>query len=160
MFEKNKIKKIISLMNSLSDEELEEVFAELGVEEIDEGEDLSQENTTPENEQFEAETNLKTSVKDEADAPASDEISEEGEFKDTEEPCEESSKETPDKVAELESMLNSLRETVEALVARLDAAEENKDEKEPFGLEDGGDGTQTNDGKSDVQKAIQKHWNF
>ena len=65
-----------------------------------------------------------------------------------------------DKYQALQSQIDSLKEVIAGLTARLEADQENKEEEtEPFGIGMQSTGKET-DNKSDVQKAREKYWAF
>ena len=183
--EQSKVAKLLELFNSLSDEELEEFLNEADLDgdgDVDENDtEAEQETVEGANEQTPEQTVEQTTEQEmpeqeetpeqEVEEPVTEETAEEA-------PMEETTQEAPqepeiepetepkqedigtDKFQALQSQIDTLKETIEGLVARIEADQENKEEEqEPFGIGMQNTGKET-DNKSDVQKAKEKYLAF
>ena len=188
LFEKkSKVAKALELFNSFTDEELEEFLSSADLDndgDVDE-EDAPVEETAEETveepteelteEPIEVEEGVAEEPTAEGEEPTAEPVEETEEAPtETEMPVEETPTEEPvedapveetkdigtDKYQALQSQIDSLKEVIAGLTARLEADQENKEpETEPFGIGMQSVGKET-DEKSDVQKAKEKYWAF
>lgn len=173
--QKSKVDEALELFNSLTDEELEEFLNKADLDgdgDVDE-EDAQTEEVEGATENTEDATTEETTEEtvEETVEPTEQEAVEEAEsteemVEETEEAPQEPETEPKqedigtDKYQALQSQIDSLKETIEGLVARIEADQENKEEEqEPFGIGMQDTGKETNE-KSDVQKAKEKYWAF
>ena len=170
--QKSKVDEALELFNSLTDEELEEFLnkADLDGDGDVDAEDVETEETTETVEETTEEATEEETTEETVE-PTEEETVEEAEpteemVEETEEAPQEPETEPKqedigtDKYQALQSQIDSLKETIEGLVARIEADQENKEEEqEPFGIGMQNTGKET-DNKSDVQKAKEKYWAF
>jgi hypothetical protein len=184
---KSKVDEALELFNSLSDEELEEFLSKADLDgdgDVDEEdaeettEETTEEGTMEETTEPTEETTEENSeeptaepVEETEEAPTDAEPGEtepsEAEEMPTEEaptedaPVEEKTEDIgADKYQALQSQIESLKEAIAGLTARIEADQENKEpETEPFGIGMQNTGKETDD-KSDVQRAKEKYWAF
>ena len=168
MFGKSKLKKIIAMLNGLSDEELDELIsvaedAKDGDEEVEEkteevekteeitGTDEGAEEIETEVDE-ETETEVETETADEAEA---DEVEE------TEEEAEESAEVHQEVDGEILSSIKAMKETIEALTARIEAMEKSESDERhdfEFGLE--GKDEVTEESRDSLEEIKKKYWNI
>lgn len=169
MFGKGRLKKIIAMLNDLTDEELDELIAV--------AEDAKDGDSEEEIEKDKVETETETEVKEpdgdeekveekaeveeetetEEEIPEAEEIPEEE--TEEEEEAEEEAHEEVD--GEILTSIKAIKETIEALAARMDALEAAKTEERndfEFGLE-GKDGV-TEEKKDSLEEIRKKYWNI
>ncbi len=169
MFGKGRLKKIIAMLNDLTDEELDELIAVAedakdgdGEEEIEKDKvetetETEVEEPDGEEEKVEEKTEVEEETKTEEEIPEAEEIPEEE--TEEEEEAEEEAHEGVD--GEILTSIKAIKETIEALAARMDALEAAKTEERndfEFGLE-GKDGV-TEEKKDSIEEIRKKYWNF
>lgn len=168
--EKSKVDQALELMNSFTDEELEEF---LNKADLDGDGDVDEKDTTEQIEKAvddaeekgeepnEAEIDESVGMQeaDEGDKDSQDAKDRVDEAIGEDEHLEEEKKEAPDHYTELRAEIDNLKEVIASLTARLDADKDNEDDKPEFGLEAKETGKAT-DGTSDLEKAKSKYWAF
>lgn len=169
MFGKGRLKKIIAMLNDLTDEELDELIAVAedakdgdGEEEIEKDKVETETETEVEDpdgdeEKVEEKAEVEEETKTEEEIPEAEEIPEEE--TEEEEEAEEEAHEEVD--GEILTSIKAIKETIEAVVARIDALEAAKTEERndfEFGLE-GKDGV-TEEKKDSIEEIKKKYWNI
>jgi hypothetical protein len=165
MFGKSSLKKIIAMLNDLTDEELDELIAvaedakdgdgeeeEIKEDKVETKTETEVEEPDGEEEKVEEKTEVEEETKTEEDLTEAEEIPEE----ETEE--EEEHKEVD---GEILTSIKAIKETIEALAARMDALEAEKTEERndfEFGLE-GKDGV-SEEKKDSLSEIKKKYWNI
>lgn len=165
--EKSKVDQALELMNSFTDEELEEFLSKADLDgdgDVDEKDTTEQIEEAEENAEEKGEEPTKAEIdesvaiqeKNEGDEDSQDAKNRVDEAMGEDAHLEEESK-GDDKYAELRSKIDNLKGVVEALTARLDADKDNEAEKVEFGLEMKEAGNEAY-GESDLEKAKKKYW--
>lgn len=167
MFGKGRLKKIIAMLNDLTDEELDELIAVAeDAKDGDSEEEIEKDKVETETEvkepdgdeeKVEEKAEVEEETKTEEEMPEAEEIPEEE--TEEEEEAEEEAHEEVD--GEILTSIKAIKETIEALAARMDALEAAKTEERndfEFGLE-GKDGV-TEEKKDSLEELRKKYWNF
>jgi hypothetical protein len=168
MFGKGRFKKIIAMLNDLTDEELAELIAvakdvkdgdseeEIEKDKVETETETEVEEPDGDEEKVEEKTEVEEETKTEEEIPEAEEIPEE---ETEEEEAEEEAHEEVD--GEILTSIKAIKETIEAVVARVDALEAAKTEERndfEFGLE-GKDGV-TEEKKDSIEELKKKYWNI
>lgn len=165
MFGKGRLKKIIAMLNDLTDEELDELIAV--------AEDAKDGDSEEEIEKDKVETETETEVEEpdgdeekveekaevEEETETEEEIPEAEEIPEEEEEAEEEAHEEVD--GEILSSIKAMKETIEALTARIEAMEKSKSDERndfEFGLE--GKDEVTEEKKNTLDEIKKKYWNI
>lgn len=169
MFGKGRLKKIIAMLNDLTDEELDELIAvaedakdgdseeEIEKDKVETETETEVKEPDGEEEKVEEKAEVEEETKTEEEIPEAEEIPEEE--TEEEEEAEEEAHEEVD--GEILTSIKAIKETIEALAARMDALEAAKTEERndfEFGLE-GKDGV-TEEKKDTLDEIKKKYWNF
>ena len=169
MFGKGRLKKIIAMLNDLTDEELDELIAvaedakdgdseeEIGKDKVETETETEVKEPDGDEEKVEEKAEVEEETKTEEEIPEAEEIPEEE--TEEEEEAEEESHEEVD--GEILTSIKAIKETIEALAARMDALEAAKTEERndfEFGLE-GKDGV-TEEKKDSLEELKKKYWNI
>lgn len=173
MFGKGRLKKIIAMLNDLTDEELDELIAvaedakdgdsekEIEKDKVETETETEVKEPDGDEEKVEEKAEVEEETKTEEEIPEAEEIPEEETEEETEEE-EEAEEEAHEEVdGEILTSIKAIKETIEALAARMDALEAAKTEERndfEFGLE-GKDGV-TEEKKDSLEELRKKYWNF
>jgi hypothetical protein len=168
MFGKGRLKKIIAMLNDLTDEELDELIAvaedakdgdseeEIEKDKVETETETEVEEPDGDEEKVEEKTEVEEETKTEEEIPEAEEIPEE---ETEEEEAEEEAHEEVD--GEILTSIKAIKETIEAITARMAALEAAKTEERndfEFGLE-GKDGV-TEEKKDSLEELKKKYWNI
>lgn len=169
MFGKGRLKKIIAMLNDLTDEELDELIAvaedakdgdseeEIEKDKVETETETEVEEPDGDEEKVEEETEEEEETETEEEIPEAEEIPEE----ETEEE-EEAEVEAHEEVdGEILSSIKAMKETIEALTARIEAMEKAKSDERndfEFGLE--GKDEVTEEKKDTLGEIKKKYWNI
>lgn len=170
--EKSKVEQALELMNSFTDEELEEFLSKADLDDdgdvdeddvkkstgdqIDEAiEDAEEKGEEPSKAEIDESVGEQEALEGDKDSQdANDRVDESiGEEEHLEK------EEAPDHYTELKAEIDNLKEVIAGLTARLEADKDNEDDRVEFGLEPKATGKEA-DGKSDLEKAREKYWAF
>lgn len=164
--EKSKVDQALELMNSFTEEELDEFLSKA---DLDGDGDVDENDTTEEIEKAEVDAEEKGEEPTKAEIDESVAMQEKDEGKEDSQDAKDrvdeamgedehlKEEKAPDHYAELRTEIDNLKKLVESLAARLDADKDNEDKDVEFGLEMKGAGKEA-ESDSDLEKIKQKYW--
>jgi hypothetical protein len=156
MFGKNKLQKILALMADLTDEELEELSQKADEMKDTPVDEPSEDVESPAAEMETPAVETETPEAEEADQADGAEATTDEPEEDVKEPEGE-----PDKLGEVMSAIEAVKETVTALASRMDAYDQSKEaERNDFEFGIAGTENSAETKKSTLDELKEKHFNF